>query len=171
MYLSIGHIKYLASLLWKRISDVMGAKVIKSNFRFLLEKQIIIDNHGFSQIEQIDPEQIETAQAHVLIVDDLVENLRFLTEVLTKRGYKVRSVTNGAMALRTATNNPPDVILLDIKMPDNDGYEVCKAMKTNKSVSEIPVIFLSALDEVIDKIKAFQVGGLITLLNLFIQKK
>jgi CheY-like chemotaxis protein len=159
LYLSIGHIKGLASLLWKRISDVMGAKVTKSNFRYLLEKKILTDNYDFSQIAEIDGEQIETEQANILIVDDLVENLRFLTEILAKRGYKVRSVTNGTMALRTAANNPPDVILLDIKMPYIDGYEVCKAMKMNKSISEIPVIFLSALDEVIDKIKAFQVGG------------
>ncbi|MBD2386945.1 response regulator [Cylindrospermum sp. FACHB-282] len=159
LYLSVGYIKDLASLLWKRISNAMEMKITKSNFRYLLEKQITTDNHALNQIEKIDSEPIETHKANVLIVDDLVENLRFLTEILIKRGYKVRSVTNGTMALRTATNNPPDVILLDIKMPDIDGYEVCKAIKNNKLVSEIPVIFLSALDEVIDKIKAFQVGG------------
>ncbi|MUG91140.1 response regulator [Scytonema sp. UIC 10036] len=111
-------------------------------------------------MEEIDTEQTKTEQPSILIVDDLVENLRFLTELLMKRGYKVRSVTNGNMALRTAANNPPDIILLDIKMPDIDGYEVCKALKMNKVVSETPVIFLSALDELIDKIKAFQVGGI-----------
>lgn len=159
LYLSVAHIKGLASLLWKRISDAMELKVNKSNFRFLIEKQIITDNYDVSQIIEIDAKQNETYKGNILIVDDLVENLHFLTEILTKRGYKVRSVTNGNMALRTATNNPPDVILLDIKMPDIDGFEVCKTLKMNKSVSEIPVIFLSALDEVIDKVKAFQLGG------------
>ncbi len=159
LYLTLGHIKDLASLLWKRISDVMQVKVNKSNFRSLLERQTLTNYHALSQLEQIDAGQIETEQANVLIVDDLVENLRFLTEILNKRGYKVRSVTNGTMALKTATNNPPDVILLDIKMPDMDGYEVCETLKNKPSLSEIPIIFLSALDEVIDKIKAFQVGG------------
>ncbi|OKH43074.1 response regulator [Calothrix sp. HK-06] len=95
----------------------------------------------------------------ILIIDDLVENLHFLTHLLTKRGYKVRSVTNGNMALRTIRNNPPDVILLDIKMPEMDGYQVCSALKADALTAEIPIIFLSALDQVIDKVKAFQVGG------------
>lgn len=85
--------------------------------------------------------------------------MQFLTEVLSKRGYKVRSVTNGKMALRTIRNNPPDMILLDIKMPEMDGYEVCQVLKADEVTEEIPIIFLSALDEVIDKVKAFKVGG------------
>jgi CheY-like chemotaxis protein len=159
LYLSLGHIKDLASLLWKRISNVMGVKVTKSNFRYLLDKQDLINNHNTSHIEELENEEIEAEKNNVLIVDDLIENLRFLTEILLNRGYRVRSVTNGNMALKTAINKPPDLILLDIRMPDIDGYEVCKAIKNNESLSEIPVIFLSALDEVVDKVKAFQVGG------------
>ncbi|MBE9200765.1 response regulator [Nodularia sp. LEGE 06071] len=132
----------------------MEAKVNKRNFRYFIENQAIINNPAFTQIEEI-----EADKANVLIVDDFVDNLRFLTDILIRRGYKVRSVTNGNMALKTAINKLPDVILLDIKMPQIDGYEVCKAFKMNELLSEIPVIFLSALDEVIDKIKAFQVGG------------
>jgi PleD family two-component response regulator len=79
--------------------------------------------------------------------------------MLTKEGYKVRCVTNGTMALRTVRNHPPDAILLDIKMPDMDGYQVCEALKSDEKTSEIPIIFLSALDQVFDKFKAFKVGG------------
>jgi two-component system cell cycle response regulator len=95
----------------------------------------------------------------VLIVDDIPANLRLLTDILTQQGYQVRSVTSGAMALRTAVAKPPDAILLDIKMPEIDGYQVCKAMKANEATRDIPVIFISALDDLLDKVKAFQVGG------------
>jgi diguanylate cyclase (GGDEF)-like protein len=80
--------------------------------------------------------------------------------MLDKQGYEVRAVTNGKMALRSAINNPPDVILLDIMMPEMNGYEVCKNLKENEKTCHIPVIFLSALNEVFDKVKAFEVGGI-----------
>jgi len=99
-------------------------------------------------------------KGNLLVVDDLVQNLQLLTELLHEQGYEVRSVTNGKMALRTAKAKPPDVILLDIKMPEMDGYQVCKALKEDEDTREIPVIFLSALDEVFDKVNAFQVGGI-----------
>lgn len=95
----------------------------------------------------------------ILIVDDTPNNLRFLSTTLNKQGYKVRSVTDGLMALTVAQAAKPDLILLDIKMPNVDGYEVCQRLKANEQTREIPVIFLSALDEVLDKVKAFTVGG------------
>jgi two-component system, sensor histidine kinase and response regulator len=98
-------------------------------------------------------------KGNILIVDDTPENLRLLSSTLTERGYKVRSVINGAMALMGAQSAPPDLIMLDIKMPDMDGYEVCQRLKANTSTREIPVIFISALDEVLDKVKAFTSGG------------
>jgi len=149
LYLTVGHIKDLASLLWQRISDAMGKKVTKNNFKNILQ----------GQLSETDSDETKSPKGNILIVDDLAENLQFLTEILSKRGYKVRSVTNGKMALRTVRNNPPDVILLDIKMPDMDGYQVCQALKAEENISETPVIFLSSLDEVFDKIKAFKVGG------------
>ncbi|MEH2132023.1 MAG: response regulator [Nostoc sp.] len=106
-----------------------------------------------------DTYQTEDPKGNILIVDDLIENLHFLNDILTKQGYKVRSVTNGKMALRTVRNNPPDVILLDIKMPDIDGYQVCSILKAEEETSSIPIIFLGGLNEVFDKVKAFQVGG------------
>jgi diguanylate cyclase (GGDEF)-like protein len=99
------------------------------------------------------------SRANILIVDDTPDNLRFLSQTLSDRGYKVRSVIDGQMALTVARAAHPDLILLDIKMPDLDGYEVCRLLKLDQQTCEIPVIFLSALDEVLDKVKAFGVGG------------
>ncbi|MHB1459718.1 MAG: hybrid sensor histidine kinase/response regulator [Armatimonadota bacterium] len=96
----------------------------------------------------------------ILIVDDTPANLRLLTGMLRELGYKVRSVSDGQFALRTAKHDPPDLILLDVMMPDMDGYEVCSLLKADGELSDIPVIFISALNETMDKVKAFQVGGL-----------
>jgi len=100
------------------------------------------------------------SKGNLLIVDDTLNNLRLLSNSLIAEGYKVRGVTNGQMAITAAKTIPPDLILLDIKMPDMDGYEVCKHLKSDVQTKDIPVIFLSALDDVIDKVKAFEVGGI-----------
>jgi diguanylate cyclase (GGDEF)-like protein len=97
--------------------------------------------------------------ATILLVDDMPNNLRVLSAALTEQGYQVRGVLNGAMALTVAQTAEPDLILLDIHMPMMDGYEVCRELKRRDVTREIPVIFLSALDEVFDKVKAFEVGG------------
>ncbi|MEO0848093.1 MAG: ATP-binding protein [Cyanobacteria bacterium J06648_1] len=95
----------------------------------------------------------------ILIVDDTPANLRVLSATLGDRGYEVRCVNSGAMALTVARNAPPDLILLDIKMPEMDGYQVCQQLKSDPKTYEIPVIFLSALDDIADKVKAFTAGG------------
>lgn len=95
----------------------------------------------------------------ILVVDDLADNLQILATTLSQQGYQVRCAKNGSTALRGASTILPDLILLDIKMPDLDGYEVCQQLKANKETCDIPVIFLSALDDVLDKVKAFEVGG------------
>ncbi|WP_333235324.1 response regulator [Microcoleus sp. S36bC1] len=159
LYLTIGHIKDLASLLWKHLSDTCGQKITKNNFRRVVRALGGAPNCHEETITENDTEENSDPKGNILIVDDLIENLHFLTKVLNKQGYKVRSVTNGKMALRTIHHNTPDVILLDIKMPEMDGYEVCEALKADENTSEVPVIFLSALDEVLDKVKAFKVGG------------
>jgi len=168
LYLSIGHIKDLAAILWQHLSEVMGKKVTKNNFRSLLEKQSTKTANANpkgdrrfanAKVGERDLHQLETCKGNIVIVDDLPENLHFLTEILTKEGYTVRCVTNGAMALRTVRNRPPDILLLDIKMPDMDGYQVCSTLKADEETSDIPIIFLSALNEVFDKVKAFKVGG------------
>lgn len=98
-------------------------------------------------------------KGNILIVDDTPENLQLLSATLTNSGYKVRGVINGKMALRAARSAQPDLILLDIRMPDMNGYQVCEQLKIDPATLEIPVIFISASDEVLDKVKAFQVGG------------
>ncbi|AFZ34712.1 response regulator receiver modulated diguanylate cyclase/phosphodiesterase [Stanieria cyanosphaera PCC 7437] len=103
--------------------------------------------------------QFNSFLANILIVDDIPDNLRVLSTTLSEQGYQVRCAKNGVMALITAKKNPPDLILLDIKMPDLDGYEVCEKLKADQLTREIPIIFLSAFDGVVDKVKAFAVGG------------
>ena len=95
----------------------------------------------------------------ILIVDDTPGNLQFLAKMLLEKGYVVRPVTNGRAALEIARANPPDLILLDINMPDMDGYEVCTQLKSNDRLKEIPVIFLTAMTDEADKVKAFSLGG------------
>lgn len=104
-------------------------------------------------------QQPETALGNILVVDDTPENLRLLSTMLTHRGYAPRCVINGQMALRACNSNPPDLILLDIMMPEMNGYEVCQHLKSEPKTREIPVIFISAKDEVFDKLNAFAVGG------------
>lgn len=96
---------------------------------------------------------------NILVVDDTPQNLHLLVDILTKYDYKVRPVPNGKLALSAAEINPPDLILLDIMMPDLDGYQVCKELKNNPKTREIPIIFISAINEPVDKVKAFAMGG------------
>jgi len=96
---------------------------------------------------------------NVIVVDDTPANLQLLTGMLKERGYKVRPVPSGKLALQAAKNDPPDLILLDIMMPEMDGYKVCEWLKADEILREIPVIFISALNETMDKVRAFGVGG------------
>ena len=101
----------------------------------------------------------QPTKGDILIVDDTLDNLRLLSAMLTSQGYEVRSVTNGSTALMGVQAQSPDLILLDINMPGMNGYEVCQRLKANPNTHNIPVIFISALNEVFDKVKAFSVGG------------
>jgi adenylate cyclase len=98
-------------------------------------------------------------KANILMVDDTPDNLRLLVTLLGNNGYRVRPVTSGKLALEAIAAQPPDLILLDILMPELDGYQVCEILKSDPRYKQIPIIFLSALNEGIDKAKAFQVGG------------
>ncbi|MBD2460167.1 response regulator [Oscillatoria sp. FACHB-1407] len=102
----------------------------------------------------------DTATADILIVDDKLENIRFLSDFLSKQNYQVRKAVNGQAALMAAKVLPPDLILLDVNMPGMGGYEVCENLKNNPETASIPVIFLSAGNNVADKVRAFQVGGI-----------
>ena len=96
---------------------------------------------------------------NILIVDDTPANLLVLAQMLKERGYKARPVPSGPLALDAARREPPDLILLDISMPEMDGYEVCRRLKNDPALRDIPVIFISALTETPDKVKGFQAGG------------
>lgn len=100
-----------------------------------------------------------TTGSSILIVDDVPANLQLLVEMLRERGYKPRPVTSGPLALQAALQSPPDLILLDINMPGMDGFEVCRRIKSDPRLSEIPVLFISALNATWDKVKAFSAGA------------
>jgi sigma-B regulation protein RsbU (phosphoserine phosphatase) len=95
----------------------------------------------------------------ILIVDDTPANLRLLSQMLGSQGYRVRAVTSGARALESARAAPPNLILLDIRMPEMSGYEVCDQLKADDRTRDVPVIFISALDDLQDKVRAFKSGG------------
>ena len=103
--------------------------------------------------------KIEFSVDNILIVDDTPDNLRLLSKTLIKEGYQVRCAINGSMALLTIKTKIPDLILLDVNMPDIDGFEVCQQLKKSELTKNIPVIFVSALDTVFDKVRAFEVGA------------
>jgi len=98
-------------------------------------------------------------KATIMVVDDTPANLKLLQDMLQSNGYRVLAFTRGTMALKAATRNPPDLILLDINMPEMSGFEVCEHLKADEALKEVPVIFISALAETMDKVKAFLVGG------------
>jgi two-component system, sensor histidine kinase and response regulator len=97
--------------------------------------------------------------ASVLVVDDTIANLRLLSDLLGNQGYEVRAVTNGRQALQAVEQDPPDLILLDIAMPEMDGYEVCRRLRAKDRSKDVPVIFLTASTDTADKVLAFDTGG------------
>lgn len=102
---------------------------------------------------------LSTTSLNILIVDDTPDNLRLLAKMLEAQGYVVRKSLNGRMALQSAHRDPPDLILLDINMPDMNGYEVCQELKKSAVTQQIPIIFISALDQINNKLQAFESGG------------
>ena len=104
-------------------------------------------------------ELVQPMKATILAVDDTPANLHLLAKMLSKQGYKLRIIPDGKQALNSAQAYPPDLILLDILMPQMDGYEICSKPKADERTKNIPVIFISALNEGFDKVKAFEVGG------------
>src|SRR5580692_10117213 len=101
----------------------------------------------------------QAPQGNIMIVDDNPANLKLLEDMLLQQGYEARLFPLGRLALAAAENQPPDLILLDINMPEMNGYELCQQLKSNPRVADIPVIFLSALTALEDKVEAFRSGG------------
>ncbi|MBH8572143.1 EAL domain-containing protein [Nostocaceae cyanobacterium CENA369] len=104
--------------------------------------------------------RLDPNKQDILIIDDMADNLRVLSSLLTREGYNVRKALNWQMALSACQTVLPDLILLDIMMPEVDGYEVCQRFKAWDLTADIPIIFISALDDVFDKVKAFKIGGI-----------
>src|SRR3954465_6281741 len=95
----------------------------------------------------------------VVVVDDNGVNRMLLSGILEQSGYVVRAVSNGRDALQMIELEPPEIILLDIQMPKMSGYEVCEALKGMQRTREIPVIFISAVEDIAEKVRAFETGG------------
>ena len=102
---------------------------------------------------------INSGAPNILIVDDLPANLKILGAILESEGYVVRPVPNGRLALQVSEKEMPDLILLDIMMPEMDGFEVCRQFKENPDLKDIPIIFISALSDSSDIVKALKAGG------------
>jgi diguanylate cyclase (GGDEF)-like protein len=161
----------VAPKLWQTFSQILGEKLGKSTIKAVLEQKM---RHANTTVTPSQPTPVETPPAafvapdislcapeksNILLVDDQPHNLNVLSDLLEEQGYEVRQALNGAMALAAAAIAPPDLILLDINMPEMDGYTVCQRLKADATTRGIPVIFVSALDEAWDKVKAFSVGG------------
>jgi len=110
---------------------------------------------GLSPAESVS----STPNAYILLVDDNPDNLRLLSRMLSRKNYATQSAISGKIAIAMAKNEPPDLILLDITMPEMDGFEVCQHLKADPKTNAIPIIFISALTEVMDKVRAFGAGG------------
>lgn len=104
------------------------------------------------------PNKSTVSKGNILVVDDTPANLKVLTQMLSQQ-YKIRIAPSGKFALESLNIEPPDLILLDILMPEIDGYQVCEKIKANEKTRNIPIIFISALNEVIDKVKGFEMGA------------
>ncbi len=107
---------------------------------------------------QVQPEAC-AFRGDIMVVDDTPENLRLLSQMLMEQGYTVRPILSGVAALCAIERIQPDLILLDIKMPEMNGFEVCERLKADPRTCDIPVIFISALDAIEDKVRAFRAGG------------
>ncbi|MEW8131604.1 MAG: response regulator, partial [Candidatus Thiodiazotropha endolucinida] len=96
----------------------------------------------------------------IMIVDDLPENLRLLAEILRQGGYDIRAFPSGELALRAISMVLPDLILLDVNLPGIDGYEVCRRLRTDEGITNLPILFVSGLNSTSDKVRAFNAGGI-----------
>ncbi len=157
--------QHIASNLWQSLSQALNQKITKFNAKAILEHvathQETIDQAALSMTSSMLPSPLTSAnkEENILLVDDEPENLTLLSDMLEEQGYEVQQAINGTIALQAISLTLPDLILLDICMPDMDGYTLCQKLKADSKTQAIPVIFVSALDESWDKVKAFSMGG------------
>jgi PAS domain S-box-containing protein len=154
LYLETERINEAVSELKSLTSSHQAFSLQKSKHRqelLDLERQIF-ELLGF-EWQEVDYQKV------ILVVDDTPENLHLLSSTLSQQGYDVRGALSGSIALAGIRNIMPDLILLDIMMPGINGYEVCEQVKADTLLQDIPVIFISAVDDALDKVKAFEVGA------------
>ena len=153
----------VAPKLWQLLSQAFDQKITKSNLKAILEQQIrhqpSVIKHSPVIKSSVPVAPTAAEKGTILLVDDHPQNLRLLSDLLEEQGYEVQQALNGKVALQAIPRACPDLILLDIHMPELDGYTVCQRLKANPQTQDIPVIFVSALNEAWDKVKAFSVGG------------
>lgn len=159
IYLSPGTTRNIASQLFRHLSTLFKTKITKKNFGVFIEKMITNKEDFIDELENYTPTCLETNSAVILLIDDQLENLLLLKQILSQNNYIVRTIKNGRTALELIDKINPNLILLDILMPEIDGYGVCKTLKENPQYKEIPIIFLSAISDLNDKVKAFSLGA------------
>ena len=164
----------VAPKLWQLLTQAINEKVTKSNAQIVLESARSKNSPPASgggdgqrtAMPSVDASMVTAltddsslSKHTILLVDDQPENLRLLSDLLDEQGYEVQQSINGEIALRAIAKASPDLILLDINLPDMDGYAICQQLRSNPDTVDIPIIFVSALDEPWDKVKAFSSGG------------
>lgn len=159
LYMNVGTIRNIASKLWQLLSDLFKVKINKNKFKYVFYQ--IINNQKIEHLEELEYEENQQLinNGIVMIVDDQVENLKFLKNLLIEKNYRVRCAKSADIALMSLKESLPDLILLDIIMPKTNGYELCQIIKNNPDIKDIPIIFLSALNDSLDKVKAFNLGA------------
>ncbi|MGD1807284.1 GGDEF domain-containing response regulator [Dapis sp. BLCC M126] len=157
--------------LWQTISEIFEEKVTKNNFKGVAQQKMqhqltlapLPSEKLLNQSVEVNADSPSLStnrhRGNILLVDDQLQNLNVLSDLLEEQGYEVRQALNGSIALKAVELTLPDVILLDIHMPELDGYTVCQRLKANPQTQDVAIIFVSALDEAWDKVKAFSVGG------------
>ena len=126
------------------------------------QQKIMMENtlgHIIDLGMDLESEETKPNNASVLIVDDTIYNIQLLSLMLVRQGYNVSQANNGTEALEIVQNSRPDIILLDIRMPDINGYEVCRILKSKPETQDIPIIFISSVEEASEKVEAFSAGG------------
>ena len=159
IYLSPGTTRNIASQLFRHLSTLFKTKITKKNFGVFIEKTMNNKEDFIAELESYTPNCLEANLSVILLIDDQLENLLLLKQILSQNNYIVRTIKNGRTALKLIDKINPNLIILDILMPDLDGYGVCKTLKENPQYKEIPIIFLSAISDLTDKVKAFSLGA------------